>query len=107
LRKAEVPHRVKGSFSVDKKMARKLDGKKGLRRISPSVLTTDDKSWRDGAGRAWTTVAMTAVEPFLKAQGNLNLVSEESMQKYDSGQLKPLRKYLVDWVHATPPGWID
>jgi len=102
-----VPKTVNGSFSFDKTLVAKLEGKKGLVRPSPSVLTATGRTWKAGAGQGWTTAMMVAVGPFLEAQGDLDLSSEESTRKQDRIQLERLRRYLVEWVESNPSGWED
>ena len=102
-----VPKTVNGSFSFDKTLVAKLEGKKGLVRPSPSVLKATGRTWKAGAGQGWTTAMMVAVGPFLEAQGDLDLSSEESTRKQDRIQLERLRRYLVEWVESNPSGWED
>ena len=102
-----VPKTIRGEYSFDKTLVDKLEGEKGLVRSSPSVLVSTGRTWKEGAGKGWTAAMNAAVGPFLEAQGDLDLSSEESMEGQDETQLGTLQKYLVDWVESNPSGWED
>lgn len=106
-RRIGVPKVFRASFSFDRKLVPELEGKKGLVRSSPSVLTVSGKGWKNGVSESCEAAQMVAVKPYLEAQGGLDLSSEELMQRQKRTQLLRVRRYLTQWVSANPKAWED
>ena len=95
------------AVSLEPDLADLADGKSGLTRRNPAVLTRQARDWRKDADPAIQEAIGAAVTPIGKAIRDLDLSSQEAMLRQASASLERLRRYFVEWTDGNSAAWED
>jgi hypothetical protein len=78
-KKIPMPKSLLVSLSFPAILTEAVEGKQGFKRKGPSVLILRAKNW-EKISKAYDAAQYAALEPFLSAQGDLDLSSVEAME---------------------------
>lgn len=81
-------------------LARAAEGAAGLEPVGPGVLVKTAEHWGRDAQPALVAAMSAALQPLREAEGDLDLSSQESMERQDPKALARYRQYLCNWVDS-------
>ena len=93
-----LPGRFEVTLSLDPERAERVEEQHGLVRKSAGALSVEAESWNDDAQPALEVAMGAALQPFFDAQGDLDVTSEEAMDRQDPEELQRCRRFFEDWV---------
>lgn len=90
---------------MDPALTDAAEGRNGLVRTSPAVLSLEAEDWPRDVQPALEAAMGAALQPLYAAQSDLDLSSEASMQHQDPAKLDHYRQFLEDWAATEEPAW--
>jgi D-amino peptidase len=94
-----LPPRFQVEFTLDPELAKYVERRDGLEPTGPGTFVLDASDWARDAQPALQDAMGAALQPLLRAYGDLDLPDEISLQEADPRSLDRLQRYFTDWVH--------
>jgi D-amino peptidase len=99
------PERFTFSVALDPALAAGADGRAGLVRTGPAVLSKQVGDWGREAQPALQAAISAALEPLLAAQDGLDLSSAEALASQDVEKLGRCRSFYDGWADRDIEAW--